>query len=179
MGAQKVPVEELATVAGRYEQTQSTDSSKMKIAAIGEQMHASVGEDDVLKLDDYRDLRGHVKKWKATGKDLWQEDEGQDRLFAIRDSRGRVARLAFNFAGVQLERVPWYERDSVIDPVLGACLAIVIAVIAASLIRMGRRIFLRRRPALMAQPGTVWLSAGLRVASFLWMVLAICTGVLL
>ena len=63
--------------------------------------------------------------------------------------------------------------------VLGACLAIVIAVIAASLIRVGRRIFLRRRPALMAQPGTVWLSAGPRVASFLWMVLAICTGVLL
>jgi CubicO group peptidase (beta-lactamase class C family) len=177
--AQKLPVEELARVAGTYQSTRRADSTKLKVASISDQVHASVDKDGVLKLDDFRDLRGHVKKWKATGKDLWQEDEGQDRLFVIRDGRGRVARLAFNFAGVQLERVPWYERDSIVMPVVGACLAIVVAVVAASLIRLGRRIFLRRRPMLVAQPGTVWLSVGPRLAAFLWIALAICTGVLM
>jgi hypothetical protein len=172
-------VEELARVAGTYEATRRADSTKLRIASIGEQVHASVDKEGVLKLDDFRDLRGHVKKWKAMGKDLWQEDEGQDRLFAIRDRRGRVARLAFSFAGVQLERVPWYERGTVVTPVLGGCLAILVAVLAASLVRLGRRIFLRRRPALVAQPGTVWLSGGPRLAAFLWIALAICTAVLL
>jgi hypothetical protein len=38
----------------------------------------------------------------------------------------------------------------------------------ATLLRIGRRIFLRRRPKLMPQPGTLWLTFAPRSAALLW-----------
>ena len=46
-----------------------------------------------------------------------------------------------------------------------------VLVILATILRVGRRIFLRRRPRLAPQPGTIWLTWGPRLASFLWVLL--------
>src|SRR5207248_3117992 len=62
---------------------------------------------------------------------------------------------------------------------LGASLAILFAAVAASLMRLVRRILLRRRPPLAAQPGTIWLTIGPRLSAFMWIILAIGTGVLM
>jgi len=44
-------------------------------------------------------------------------------------------------------------------------------VVLASLLRLGRRIFLRKRPSLKPQPGTLWLTLGPRISAFAWIIL--------
>jgi hypothetical protein len=130
-------------------------------------------------VDDYKDLRGHVRQLKPIGKDLWQESEDQGRILGIRDSSGEIARLAIRFPGVQFERIPWYENSRMILPILMVSLVILGAVVSASLLRLGRRIFLSKRPPLKQQPGSVRLTLGTSLSAAAWVVLTAGIGVLL
>jgi CubicO group peptidase (beta-lactamase class C family) len=161
---------EMRWIAGTYQTTRRSDSTKLRLGSLGEQVTAAVDKDGVLTLSSAKDLRGHPEKFKAVGKDLWQAED-QSRIFAIRDGNGRVVRLAVNFPGVQFERVRWYERHTWLIPAILSSLGIMALVLAASLIRIGRRIFLRKRPKWQPQPGTIYLTFAPRVASVLWVVL--------
>ncbi len=97
---------EMREIAGTYQSTRRADSTKLRLSQLGGQATVSVDKDGVLTVSSFKDLRGHPEKYKAVGKDLWQSED-QERIFAIRDGNGRVVRLAVNFPGVQLERVPW------------------------------------------------------------------------
>ncbi len=168
----KTPVSELKAIEGMYQTTRRAESTHLKVLGLGGQERATVDKDGVLRLSRLKDLRDHVIQWKPIGKDLWQEDGGQERLFAIRDSSNRVIRLATDFPGIQSQRVPWYDDQRFVMNAFRGGLVIVAAVILASLIRTGRRIFFPRRPKLLPQPGTVWLTAGPRLAAFAWMAVA-------
>ena len=176
---QKLSVGDLKAIAGTYQSTRRSESNKLKIGSLLEQSEATVDKDGVLKVDDFKDLRGHVRQWKPIGKDLWQETEDQGRMLAIRDRSGKIARLAIVFPGVQFERVPWYENSQTILPILIGSLVILAAVVAASLLRLGRRIFLSKRPPLRQQPGSVRLTMGTKLSAVAWMALTAGTGVLL
>ena len=167
---QNTAVSQLKAIEGEYESTRRSDSTKLHVFNLFGQRKASVDKEGVLTIENVKDLRGHPVKFKTIGKDLWQAQDDQDRLFAIRDARGKVVRLAVNFPGVQLQRVPWYENELFVLPSLMASLGILVLVVLATLIRIGRRIFLRRRPKLMPQPGTVWLTFAPRMASVVWVV---------
>jgi CubicO group peptidase (beta-lactamase class C family) len=176
---QKLPPGELKAIAGTYQSTRRSESNKLKIGSLLEQSEATVDKDGVLKVDDYKDLRGHVRQLKPIGKDLWQETEDQGRILGIRDSSGEITRFAIRFPGVQFERIPWYENSRMILPILMGSLVILGAVVAASLLRLGRRIFLSKRPPLKQQPGSVRLTLGTRLSAAAWVVLTAGTGVLL
>src|SRR5260370_33440984 len=100
-------------------------------------------------------------------------------MFAIRDTSGRVVRVAVSFPGVQFERVPWYENGKMILPALACSLVILASVVVAYLLRFGRRIFLSKRPAFQQQPGSVRLTLGSRVSATARIVLTIGTGELM
>jgi CubicO group peptidase (beta-lactamase class C family) len=176
---QNTPANQLKDIEGSYESTRRADSTKLAIGNPFSETVAKVDKDGVLTLDTSKDLRGHTRKWKQIGKDLWQAEDDQPRIFAIRDASGKVVRLALNFAGVQEQRVPWYELKKFVSIALGVSAFILLCVVLASLIRFGRRLFFRRRPRFSPQPGTVWLSIGPRLAAFTWVVVAICMGVLM
>ena len=175
---QKPSADGLKAIAGTYQATRRSESNKLKIGSLLGQGQATVDKEGVLKVDDFKDLRGHVRQWKLVGKDLWQEVDDQGRMFAIRDSTGKVVRIAVGFPGVQFERVPWYESGKVILPVLACSLVILAAAVAAYLLRFGRRIFLSKRPPLKQQPGSVRLTLGSKLSATAWIVLTIGTGVL-
>jgi CubicO group peptidase (beta-lactamase class C family) len=167
----KTPVSELKAIAGTYQGTRRADSTKVRLAGLFGQNIATVDKDGVLRMGNKKDLRGHIIQWKPTAKDLWQEVDGQQKLFAIRDGNNRVVRVAFDFPGEQMERVQWYEDRRFVLCVVGGSLAILALVVLATLLRLGRRIFLRKRAKLAPQPGTVWLTWGPRLAAFAWVVL--------
>ena len=175
---QKPSADGLKAIAGTYQATRRSESNKLKIGSLLGQGQATVDKEGVLKVDDFKDLRGHVRQWKLVGKDLWQEVDDQGRMFAIRDSSGKVVRIAVGFPGVQFERVPRYENGKVILPVLACSLVILAAAVAAYLLRFGRRIFLSKRPPLKQQPGSVRLTLGSKLSATAWIVLTIGTGVL-
>ena len=165
---------EMRQIAGAYETTRRADSTKLALGNLFGQRTATVDKDGVLKVANSKDLRGHPVKWKAIGKDLWQAEREQAKIFAIRDGSGKVVRVAVDFPGVQMQRVLWYENAKWVIPALGVSLIVLAAVVLASLLRLGRRIFLRKRARLAPQPGTVWLSWGPRLAAFGWLILLGC-----
>jgi len=170
---ENTPANQLKDIEGSYESSRRADSTKLAIGNPFSQTIAKVDKDGVLTLDTAKDLRGHTRKWKSIGKDLWQAEGDQARIFAIRDSSGKIVRLAVNFAGVQEQRVPWYELKSFVSIGLSISVCVVLFVVLASLLRFFRRLFFRKRPRFGPQPGTVWISIGPRLAAFLWIVAAI------
>jgi CubicO group peptidase (beta-lactamase class C family) len=170
---QAASADQLKDIAGNYQSTRRADSTKLAISNPAGQGVATVDKDGVLTIDIYKDLRGHTRKWKPIGKDLWQIEEEQGRLFAIRDSSGKIVRLAVSFPGVQFQRVPWYEHKTFIGFSLAGCLLVLLLVVAASLIRLGRKLFFRNRPPLKPQPGALWITIGPRLAAFLWIIVTI------
>jgi hypothetical protein len=75
--------------------------------------------------------------------------------------------------------VPWYENAKWVGPALGVSLCILVFVVVASLVRLGRKLFFGKRQPFRAQPGTLWLTIGPRFASFAWIALAIVTVILM
>jgi hypothetical protein len=176
---EKSSAEQLRAMTGTYESTRRADSTKMKLTELMSYIHASADEKaGVLRLDDFDDLRGHQQKWKPGADGLWHEEDGQDRLYGIRDANGKVVRLAFDFAGAQLERVPWYENDRFVYPLGAASVAILFCVILAVLVRLFRRLLAPHRAPWQAQPGTLRLTLAPRLAAFAWMALIIYLGIL-
>jgi CubicO group peptidase (beta-lactamase class C family) len=164
----KTNAKDLKAIEGTYESTRRDDTTKLKVSTLFSQRSASVDKDGVLTINGARDLRNHPIKWKAIGKDLWQAENDQQKIFAIRDGQNEVVRLAVDFPGVQLQRVPWYENRSWVMIALWSSLGILVLVVLASFIRTWRRLFQRRRPRPEPQPGTIWLTATPRLAAFIW-----------
>ena len=176
---QELPVDELKAIDGSYQATRRSESNKLKMGSLLGQSEATVDKDGVLRVDDFKDLRGHVRQWKPIGKDLWQEVNDQRRMFAIRDGAGKMVRIAVSFPGVQFERVPWYENGKMILPMLTCTLVILLLVVAAALARLGRRIFLSKRPPLQQQPGTMRLTIALKLSAIAWVTLTVGTAILM
>ena len=176
---QKLAAEEFKAIKGTYQATRRADSTKLSLGNLLSQADADVDKDGILKIDEFKDLRGHVRKWKPIGKDLWQDQDDQRWIFAIRDNAGKIVRLAVNFPGVQFERVSWYENGNMILPVLCVSMAILILVIVASLVRVGRRILMYKRPAFQPQTGTLRLTLAPRLSAIAWIALVIGTAVLM
>jgi CubicO group peptidase (beta-lactamase class C family) len=164
----RTPPKELKAIEGQFQSTRRSDSTKLRLQNLFSQRAATVDKDGVLTIENLKDLRGHTIKWKPIGKDLWKAEDDQEKLFAIRDGGNSIVRIGVDFPGVQLERVPWYENSTLVFTAVGISLGICAIVLLTSLLRLGRRLFLRRRPRLAPQPGTVWLSFGPRLAAILW-----------
>lgn len=170
---------ELKSVTGTYQSTRRADSTKLKLDSLFSQREAKINKDGALVIEDIKDLRGHTIQWKPIAKDLFQEVDGQRKIFAIRDGDGKVLRLAYDFAGVQAQRVRWADNAKLNTVLLCLALFILACVVLATLSRAFRRIFLKRRPAPAPQPGTEWVPIGSKLSAWLWVgVLGAIFGVL-
>jgi hypothetical protein len=167
----KTPASELKDIEGTYESTRRDETTKFKLSTLFGQRGATVNKDGVLTLSRAKDLRGHPIKWKPIGKDLWQAEDDQERVFAIRDANNKIVRLAYDFPGVQAQRVPWYENKSWVLIAVFSSIGILALVVLASFVRTWRRLFQRRRPRPAPQPGTIWLTVAPRMAAFVWVAL--------
>jgi CubicO group peptidase (beta-lactamase class C family) len=159
---------ELNEIEGVYGPTRRADSTVLRLEALGEQQAATVDKDGSLGLSESKDLKGHPRKWKPVAKDLWQEVDGQSRIFAIRDGSGQVVRLATDFAGSQWERMPWYDRGGFVMAVGLGSIVVLWAAVLGPVFRVGYRLVMRRRLKPAPQPGTVWLPKGTWVSAALW-----------
>jgi len=170
-----MPQPELKSIEGTYQSTRRIDSTKARLINLFSQRTASLDKEGVLQIGDVKDLRGHAIQWKPVAKDLFQQVDGQRRLFAIRDGDGKVIRLAYDFPGVQAERVAWFDSAGIAYAFCGGSLVILAGVTLASLYRVGRRLLFKNRPKPAPQPGTVWLPLASRIAAWLW--LALLSGI--
>jgi CubicO group peptidase (beta-lactamase class C family) len=171
-----LPRKELTAIEGVYQSTRREDSTSVKLLSLLSQRVARVDKMGALHLSNIKDLRDHPIKWKPIGKDLWQEIDSQRKVFAIRDPSNRVVRLAYDFPGVQAQRVPWYEHKGPVQIAVVASLLVLLAAILAPVIRQARRLFLSHRPPLSLQPGTQRLPQVTQVAALVWVILFAALG---
>jgi CubicO group peptidase (beta-lactamase class C family) len=171
-----LPRNELTAIEGVYQSTRREDSTRLKLFSLFQQRVARVDKMGVLHLSHAKDLRDHPIKWKPIGRDLWQEMDGQQRVFAIRDQTNRIVRLAYDFPGVQAQRVPWYERKRPVLFAVAVALLVLLAVILGPVVRQARRMFLGHRPLPSPQPGTQWLPRTTQVAALVWVILFAVLG---
>jgi len=162
---------DLKAVEGTYQSTRRADSTKTRIVNLFSQRTASLDKDGVLQIADVKDMRGHQIKWKPIAQDLFQQMDGQRRLFAIRDGAGKVIRLAYDFPGVQAERVAWYDSVGFVSVAGACCILILAAVVVATISRFIRKLFLSKRPQPAPQPGTLWLPLHSKLVAWLWVLL--------
>ncbi len=167
-----VPRKEMQEFEGFYQPTRRADSTQLKLLFLFAQFHPALDKDGVLHVDEFKDLRGHPTRLKPIGKDLWQEVDEQNKFFAIRSADGRIVRVAAYFPGIQLERVPWYERDHLIFVLLGISSLIVSSVLIALMLRLTRRYLLRSSQP-VPKAGTLPLSLLQRGAAVYWVVLLV------
>jgi hypothetical protein len=174
-----LPRNELTSIEGIYRSTRREDSTRLKLFSLFQQRVARVDRMGVLHLSNVKDLRDHPVKWKPIGRDLWQEVDGQQRVFAIRDRTNRIVRLAYDFPGVQSQRVPWYEHKRPVLTGLVGALLVLLAVVLAPVVRQARRMFLGHRPMPSPQPGTQWLPGTTQGAALVWILLFAVLGAVL
>jgi CubicO group peptidase (beta-lactamase class C family) len=172
----KLSPSEAQEYAGAYLPTRRADSTVAAPGNLAQQRTASVDKDGVLTIDHFDDTHGHTAKWKPIAKDLWQQVDDQGKLFFIRDVSGQVVRLAYDFAGDQGQRVPWWENAKFVLTLLAVSVVILLLPAVASLVRFVRRRTFRRRPRLQPQPGTLYLTAGPRCACFAWLIVVGIAG---
>jgi CubicO group peptidase (beta-lactamase class C family) len=164
----KTPAKDLKEIEGTYQSTRRAETTKFKLSNLFGQRTASVAKDGVLTLSDSRDLRNHLIRWRPIGRDLWQAEDEQQHIFAIRDQHNKIVRLAFEFPAAQSQRVPWYEDQSWVLVAFSASLGSFLLIILANLARAWKHLFQRHRPMPVPQPGTIWLPAASRFAAYLW-----------
>jgi CubicO group peptidase (beta-lactamase class C family) len=160
--------DELKAIEGTYQSTRRADSTKARLANLMSQRTAKLDKEGVLEIEDVKDPRGHIIKWKPISKDLLQQVDGQHRILAIRDGDGRVTRLAYDFPGVQAERVKWYEKSKTVLLAAGLSFIVLFSVAFATLSRTIRRLLLRHRALPAPQPGTRWLPFTTQLAAWIW-----------
>jgi CubicO group peptidase (beta-lactamase class C family) len=171
-----LPRKELTAIEGVYQSTRRADSTRLKLLSLFSQRTAAVDKEGALHLEDIKDLRNHPIKWKPIDKDLWQEIDGQRRVFAIRDQTDQIVRLAYDFPGVQAQRVAWYEYKGPVLTAVAVSLLVLLAVVVTPLIRVARRMFPGHRPLPSPQPGTRWLPWTTQIAAVVWVILFAALG---
>jgi CubicO group peptidase (beta-lactamase class C family) len=167
---QKVTDADRHDIPGTYQSTRRADSTKLALGNLLDQAHVNIDKDDELVTDRRKTLRGRQEKWKPLGNGVWQEtDGGQDLVYPVRSSSGKAERIAVDFPGVQMQRVPWYEDGRLVLTLASLSAATMLLVWIAILLRLGRRILFRNRPALLAPEGTRRLTLAPRIAALAWL----------
>jgi CubicO group peptidase (beta-lactamase class C family) len=167
----------LKDIEGTYQGTRRADSTILKLFALMGQSHATLDKDGVLHVDRMKDLRGHPFGWKPVAKDLWQQVDDQDKLFAIRGADGHIERLAGSFAAAQLQRVPWYENDKFVFTMLALCVLICASVAHNVVLRLARRFILRSTQP-VGPANRALLSGWCKAAAIYWLLLLALFGIL-
>lgn len=155
-----------ADVTGFYWPTRRGVKNRLQLLNLGEQSKVSADKDGNLVMKNSESVSGETIHWKPAGRDLWVDPAGQSWLTAIRDSNGRVVRLAPAFPAIQLERVPWYANSHLNHALLAIAVFTFVCVLWSAVLR-----FIQRKSQLPAVESVRRLRPIQIAMSALWIVI--------
>jgi len=125
-------------VSGLYMTSRRSDSTFLKIAAILGQYAVQSDEKGILSIEDNKNLRGSLKRWREIGPLLYHEVDGPGLIAFRRDEKGVVTELLTSPITLE-QRVTGLASKTLIVPLIGGSLALLIATLllwpVAALIR--------------------------------------------
>jgi CubicO group peptidase (beta-lactamase class C family) len=128
-----------AEVEGTYWSTRRGVTNRLQFLNLTDQRKVSADKEGNLIMADSKSISGETIHWRPIARDLWAYPEGQSCLAAVRDSRGRVVRLASSFPAIQLERVPWYANSRLNHSLLAVAVFTMLCVVWAAVLRLIQR----------------------------------------
>ncbi len=172
----KLSAKDLAPYTGFYHTSRRADSTKTRLLdALSPRKVGATKEGD-LTISTLKDFHGALVHLHPIGNDSFYDEDGQFTLHFERDASGNV--IGYATPG-HSDRVPFAERPPVFFSLAGFSLVTLLLACIAPLVRTFRRIFLRSRPAIAPQPGTIWLTRPLQLAALACLANVAYLGVIL
>jgi hypothetical protein len=113
-------------VSGVYTGTRRADSSLLKVASILGQSSVRADENGIVTVEGVQSPRGGLKRWREIGPLLYREIDGPDLMAFRRDLNGVVTDLLPSTPIQIAQRVTGFASKTVLLPVLGVCLGVLI-----------------------------------------------------
>jgi CubicO group peptidase (beta-lactamase class C family) len=110
--------------AGVYQTTRRAETTLLKLGTLFGQTAVKSDHDGALTIEDSKNQRGELKKWRETGPLLYHEVDGPGLLAFRRDPSGKVNELLPQLSVFEFQRVPWYENKQFINPILLISIAV-------------------------------------------------------
>ncbi len=112
-------------VSGVYEGTRRSQTTFLRMISLLDQFSVNSDKDGVLTVEDNKNQRGELKKWKEIAPLLYNEVDGSERIAFRRDPSGKVTEMLPFPAIYEGQRVPWYNNKRLLNPVIGGNLLLV------------------------------------------------------
>src|SRR5947208_12685081 len=106
-------------MSGVYDGTRGGETTLLKILALLGQVRVSSDKDGILTVEENKNQRGELKKWKEIAPLVYHEVDGAERLAFRRDPSGKVTEMLPFPAIYEGQRVPWYNNKRLLNPVIG------------------------------------------------------------
>ena len=90
------------------------------------QFRVSSDKDGVLTIEEMKNQRGELKKWREMAPLVYRDINGPEEIEFRRDQSGIVREMLPYPAIFEGERVPWYANKRVITPIIGGNLVLVL-----------------------------------------------------
>jgi len=106
-------------VSGTYDGTRRGETTFLKFLALLGQFTVRSDKDGVLTVEDLKNQRGELKKWREIAPLVYDETDGLDRIAFRRDASGAVPEMLADPPIYEGQRVQWYANKRLLAPILG------------------------------------------------------------
>ena len=113
-------------VSGVYDGTRRSETTFLRLVALMDQFSVKTDKDGVLTVEENKNQRGELKKWKEIAPLVYNEVDGSERIAFRRDPSGKVTEMLPYPAIYEGQRVPWFNNKRLINPVIGGNLLLVL-----------------------------------------------------
>lgn len=132
-----------AAVVGDYDSSRRSQMSPLLAVYFAGQTTVAMLPNGDLVGPGLPDVNGQPKHWREVEPWVWQAVGGDERMGARVDENGRVTAIAFeplSFA-IAATRAPWYRTKSLLLPLLGAALGVLLLTLLSWPVRaLARRV---------------------------------------
>lgn len=131
-----------AELAGNYRSSRRTESHYFKFGQFLAQSTVTAFDDGIIEVSDITGPNGHPRRWREAAPYVWQQIDGQARLTAVRDGKGRIAYLTHDLNPLSV----WQPMPAALDKSWNQPLFFAsVAILAASLLLWPVGAVIRRR----------------------------------
>jgi CubicO group peptidase (beta-lactamase class C family) len=106
-------------VSGVYDGTRRSETSFLRMVALLDQFNVKSDQDGILTVEENKNQRGELKKWKEIAPLVYNEVDGSERIAFRRDPSGKVTEMLPFPAIYEGQRVPWFNNKRLLSPVIG------------------------------------------------------------
>ena len=132
-------------VSGVYQSSRRAESSWLKIGNLLGGAKVETNADGVLTIEGQKNSRLQPKKWKEVRPLLYREINGPGMVAFRRDRRGVVSEMLPQIPVAIAQRVRWFERKTIMLPVVGASLGLIALTLVTSFVTAGIRKYYGRQ----------------------------------